>query len=169
MGDCRFRNPAEHEPMINRTQYKILGSVLLMFAAGVTSGALIAWPAAKRAAVAKRPSMERACDFMKHKFESRLGLSPAQIEKISPRMEQTARELDAVHERSMVEIEGIFNRSSMDISKELTPEQLPLLREMEKERREFFAHDHSQRNSMYHRKDQPSISDKTNTLIYGGK
>lgn len=169
MGNCGFRDPAQHEPMMNRIQYRILGSVLLMFAAGVTSGALIAWPAAKRAATARRPSMERACDFMKHKFESRLQLSPGQIEKISPRMEQTARELDAVHERSMVEIEEIFNRSSADISKELNPRQIPLLREMEKERREFFAHRQPPGGSMYHPNDQPSFSDKTNTLIYGGK
>ena len=169
MGDCGFRDPVEHESMMTRIQYRILGSVLLMFAAGVTSGALIAWPAAKRAATAKRPSMERACDFMKHKLESRLQLSPGQIEKISPRMEQTARELDAVHERSMVEIEEIFNRSSADISKELTPGQIPLLREMERERREFFSHRHPPGGSTYHSNDQPSSSDKTNTLIYGGK
>jgi hypothetical protein len=130
--------------MITRTQYRILGSVLL----------------------AKRPSMERACDFMKHKLESRLQLSPDQIEKITPRMEQTARELDAVHERSMIEIEEIFNRSSRDISKELTPEQIPLLREMEKERCDFFAHRHPPGSSMHHPndQDQPSFSDKNNTL-----
>jgi hypothetical protein len=140
-----------------------------MFAAGVTSGALIAWPAAKRAGMAKRPSMERACDFMKHKLESRLQLTPAQIEKISPRMEQTERELDEVHERSMFAIEEIFNRSSADISKELTPAQIPLLREMEKERREFFAHRHPSNASMFPRKDSTAHFEKTNTLIYGGK
>src|SRR5882724_3565762 len=109
------------------TKYKFLFSMLLMFAAGATSGALVAWPAGKRAALPKKPSMEHACDSMKHKLESRLRLTPGQIQKITPRMEQTARELDAVHEKSMFEIEGVFQRSNADISRELTPEQQPLL------------------------------------------
>ncbi len=151
------------------TKYKFLFSILLMFAAGATSGALIAWPAAKRDAIPKRPSMEHACDSMKHKLESRLHLTPDQIRKISPRMEQTARDLDAVHERSMVEIEGIFQRSSFDISKELTPEQQPLLVEMENERRGFFQHRRLERGPHPSFPDQRMSSEKSNPANYGGK
>jgi len=140
-----------------------------MFAAGATSGALIAWPAAKRAAFPKRPSMEHACDFMKHKLESRLHLTAGQIQKISPRMEQTARELDAVHEKSMVEIEDVFQRSNADISKELNPEQQPLLVEMERERREFFQHRHPDRGQHPTFPDRTTSSEKTNPANYGGK
>src|SRR5882724_5287271 len=148
------------------TKYKFLFSMLLMFAAGATSGALVAWPAAKRTAQPKKPSMEHACDSMKHKLESRLHLTREQIQKISPRMERTARELDAVHEKSMVEIEEVFQRSTADISKELTPDQQPLLLEMERERIEFFQHRHSDRGPHHSFPDGTSSAEKTNPVIY---
>jgi hypothetical protein len=70
----------------------------------------------------------------------------------------------------MCEIEDVFQRSNADISRELTPEQRPLLAEMDRERREFFQHRHPERSLSHSFNHDQSVSvEKTNTANYGGK
>ena len=80
--------------------------------------------------------MEQVTAHLRKHLQTRLGLKADQVEKINPVLEQTSRDLQAVHEKSMSEVEQVFKRCNHEVAKTLTPEQKVKLEAMEREYRE---------------------------------
>jgi len=116
----------------------------LIFLAGGISGAAVAWNSARHRSFGDRKewkgrsrTMRDVCDQMRSRLQSRLVLTPEQAARIDPILDQTAKEMDAAHRRTIEQIEQILQKSDEEIAKYLTEEQKAKLQEMEKERREF--------------------------------
>ena len=121
--------------MKNLTKPQIISYLALIFLAGGISGAVIIRGAAKEAN-SKPPTMGKVCDHMRKRLQSELDLTPDQMKKIEPILQETAREMESVHRRSMGQIAQIMEKSNAEIARELTPEQRAKLATMESKRRE---------------------------------
>ena len=124
------------------SKQKIASYVALIFLAGGVAGGSIAWTAStkKQDPPPRRefPDAKRMCDFMKKRLQERVGLTAAQVEKIEPLLEKSARDLRAIHDRTLQEVEQVIRRTHTEIAATLTPEQNARLEEVEQERREFW-------------------------------
>lgn len=124
------------------SKQKIAFYVALIFLAGGVAGGSIAWTAStKQQGPPPRrefPDAKRMCDFMKKRLQERVGLTAAQVEKIEPLLEESARDLRAIHDRTLQEVEEVIRRTHTQIAATLTPEQNARLEEVERERREFW-------------------------------
>ena len=114
----------------------------LIFLAGGVAGGSIMWTAStKKSPPPPRrefPDSERMCDFMRKRLEERVGLTPEQVEKIDPLLEQSARDIKAIHDKTLQDVEDVIRRTHSEIAATLTPEQKAKLDEVERERREFW-------------------------------
>lgn len=118
------------------TRKKILLYLTVIFiAGGVSGGAIVA--TSNRQHKVKQPSMGNVCDHFRKKLQTRLELTPGQMLKIDPILTQTGRDLEAIHSRSIEQVEQVIQKSNAEIARELTPEQRVKMEAMEKERRDF--------------------------------
>lgn len=122
--------------MNSLSQSKIVLYLAVIFVAGGITGTVIAWGSAKRKML-QPPSMEKVCSFMEDKLKSRLDLTPEQMAKIQPILNQTACEMKAIHAQTLEQIDRTIQKANEQIAKELNAEQRRKLEEMEIERREF--------------------------------
>ena len=125
--------------MNHLTKQKIALYLAVIFVAGGISGAVIAWGSANQARKG-RPTMtmEGVCDSMKKRLQRELNLTEDQVKKIQPILDQTAREMNAIHRKGLDDIGQVIKKSNAEIAKELTPEQQAKWAEMEKQKREHF-------------------------------
>jgi len=122
-------------------QSKIVIYLASIFLVGAISGAVVAWGAAKERRVdvntRKHTTMRDVCDHLKKRYQSHLDLTPAQMEKVEPILDETWKQMRAIHGRTMQEIDEVLDRSNAEIARELTPQQQVKLVEMTRERQEF--------------------------------
>ena len=62
------------------------------------------------------------------------------MQQIDPILERRAKEMDAIHSRTIKEIEEIIRSSNENIVKVLDPEQRTKFEDLEKQRQEFMRH-----------------------------
>ena len=122
--------------MNSLTKSKIALYLAVIFTAGGITGTVIAWGSAKRKML-QPASMETVCSFMEDRLKSRLDLTPEQLQKIKPILNQPAREMKAIHAKTMEEIDQTIQRANKQIARELTEEQKRKLEQMERERCDF--------------------------------
>lgn len=114
----------------------------LIFLTGAIAGGSIAWTATAR----KKPEVKRQqfpdtqgmCDFMRKRLQERVGLTPEQVQKIDPLLEQSARDIKAIHDKTLQDVEEVIRKTHSEIAATLTPEQKVRLDEFENDRREFW-------------------------------
>src|SRR5437868_3365616 len=94
---------------------KIAAYLVAIFIAGGISGTVVAWSVARQSSARQPPTMERVCDRMRQKLQRRLNLTPEQLSRIDPILQQTERELREVHRRSLDQIELVFEKSNEKI------------------------------------------------------
>lgn len=124
------------------SKQKIAFYLSLIFVAGGIAGGSIAWTANNR----KQPEVKRhkfpdtkgMCDFMRNRLQERVGLTAEQVEKIDPLLEQSARDIKAIHDKTLQDVEEVIRDTHAAIAATLTPEQKGRLDELENERREFW-------------------------------
>ncbi len=118
------------------TQSKIILYLAVIFVAGGITGTVIAWGNAKRQLI-QPTSMDTVCSYMESRLKARLGLTPEQLEKIRPILDQTGREMKAIHAKTLEQMDRTIQNANKQIAKELNEEQKRKLEQMEAERREF--------------------------------
>src|SRR5690606_11676366 len=120
-----------------KSKQKIAFYLSLIFLAGGVAGASVAWTA-KAKKQPKPPRGEFAdtkkmCDFIRERLQDRVGRRPEQVQEIDPLLEESARELKAIHEKTLREVEEVIRRTHSQIAATLTPEQRDRLDELENE------------------------------------
>jgi hypothetical protein len=116
---------------------KLIGTLAAIFCAGGVTGAVIGWNSARKS-LSKPPTVEKVCNKMRDTLQTRLDLTPGQMARIQPILDETARDLHQVHHRTMDEVQCLFNRCDAQIAKELTQEQQKKFEILNKERQEFW-------------------------------
>jgi Spy/CpxP family protein refolding chaperone len=123
--------------MILSAPAKIVLSLAVIFCAGAVSGGVLGWNSARNS-LTKPPTVERVCNKMRDSLQSRLNLTPEQMQKVQPILDQTGRDLHKIHRRTLEEVQMLFAKSNAEIAKELTPEQQAKFEQLNKERLEFW-------------------------------
>lgn len=132
--------------MNHLSKWTLAGYLAAIFAIGCVSGAVVGWgiakegkkPSLKRSAA---PTMKTVCEHMRSRLETRLELSPAQLQEIDPVLQETARAMDGIHREAMERIESVIESCNRALEKSLNAEQKAKLKELERERPHFRARD----------------------------
>jgi Spy/CpxP family protein refolding chaperone len=122
--------------MTSLGKWKLGVYVLVIFLAGAGSGALIAWQVCRRMPVASVPPAEigaRLCA----RFQSRLDLTPDQVQKIDPMIDQAMRRVEAIRKETASHVFANVANLHEQVLVVLTPEQKMKFEELERERREY--------------------------------
>jgi Spy/CpxP family protein refolding chaperone len=125
------------------TKQKIIFYLCAIFLAGGIAGGAIAWTATATAAAEPpkphgRPDFHKMCDKMRARLQERLELTPAQLQKIDPILQESAKEIQGIQERTLQQVEQVIKRSHAQIALELSDGQKVKLQAYEQERREFW-------------------------------
>ena len=103
-----------------------------IFAAGLVSGSMITLRIVKRAA-GRNLNPDGWATTAMQAYRKKLKLTPEQIQKIQPAMDQAAQEIRAIGGSATVEIFSVVIQLNDRVAKELTPEQQKRLEEMKQE------------------------------------
>jgi Spy/CpxP family protein refolding chaperone len=128
------------------TKTKMLCGLVALFAAGAVVGGSVGFAAAKRKSmsqpVAEQPRAKRdLATKWCSKLTDDLNLTPEQVAKIKPITERTSTELKALHTLHGDQVKGIFKASHEEIKALLTPEQLEIFEQKNREREMRFRKD----------------------------
>jgi Spy/CpxP family protein refolding chaperone len=126
--------------------WSVIG-VLVVFAAGMATGMFIGARKAQDALVFKH--RKHMGDRMRQHLIRELELTPEQIEKVSPIIDDTSRRLQEIRQESGRRVHDTMRESRAAIDPHLTPGQ----------RERFAAMKHRQKRSMRHRDGPPHDGD----------
>ena len=117
---------------------KLVVYLVLLFVLGGVTGSGITYKLVKTHAPGRRPghSPPDFTERMRADFQSRLGLSPEQMQKINPMIDQAGVELRSIQTNTMQRVSQVFDNLHAQMRPQLTPEQITRLEEMQKEFRE---------------------------------
>ena len=110
--------------------------VLAIFLAGGGSGVFIAWKVCRRMPVVSRPPAEIGAR-LRARFQSRLGLTPDQVQKIDPMIDQAMRRVEAIRQETASHVFANVSNLHEQVLMVLTPEQKVKFEELEHERRDY--------------------------------
>ena len=122
------------------TKTKMICGLVALFAAGVVVGGSVGFTAAKKTVAPKEGerrehgSRRDFADKWCSKLSDDLNLTPEQVEKIKPITEDTSAQLKAVHSDNNDRVRTIFKASHQRIKAILTPEQLEIFEQKNRER-----------------------------------
>jgi Spy/CpxP family protein refolding chaperone len=122
--------------MISIRKRKLAIYVLGIFVAGAGSGALVAWQVSRRIPDTPLPPAEIGAR-LRTRFQSRLSLSPEQVQKIDPMIDQAMHRLDAIRRETATSIFGNVATLHEQMLTVLTPEQKAQFEELERQRRQY--------------------------------
>lgn len=122
--------------MNSLSKTKLILYLMAIFVAGGVTGAVVALKADKQMMTeAPRPARLET-RYLRDRFQSKLGLTPAQSQVIEPILEKMSEDLKSIRQDATKRISAIMKTSYDQISKQLTPEQRQKLDEMQKDHRE---------------------------------
>jgi len=117
-------------------KWKLRLYVLVIFLAGGGSGALISWQICRRTPVPPMPTPEIAMR-LRARFQSRLDLTPDQMEKVGPMIDDSMRRLEEIRKETANQIFANVSNMHEKVVQVLTPEQRTKFEQLEGERRSF--------------------------------
>ena len=103
--------------------------------AGAGSGALIGWQMCRRTPVAPVPPAEIGAR-LRARFQSKLALTPDQVQKIDPMIDQAMRRVEAIRKETASHVFANVSNLHEQVLTVLTPEQKTKFEELERARRE---------------------------------
>lgn len=121
---------------------KLVAYLVLLFVLGGVTGSGITYKLVKGHGSGRGPG-HTPPDFterMRSEFQSRLGLSAEQMEKINPMIDQAGVELRSIQTNTTQRVSQVFDNLHAQMRPLLTPEQTARLEEMQKEFRERRQH-----------------------------
>ena len=126
--------------MNHLTKRKIILYLAIIFVAGGVTGAVISWAEAKQK-WSGLPSPKTICDHFRNRLQTELGLSPQQARQLEPLLRKRVKNMEAIHLRTIKEIDELIRASNEEIAAalQLTQEQRIKLAAMEQKRREYFG------------------------------
>lgn len=122
--------------MTSPGKWKLGVYVLAIFLAGAGSGALIGWQVCRRTPVAPVPPAEIGAR-LRARFQSQLALTPDQVRKIDPMIDQAMRRVEAIRKDTASQVFGNVATLHEQVLTVLTPEQKVKFEELERERRDY--------------------------------
>jgi Spy/CpxP family protein refolding chaperone len=110
--------------------------VLVIFLAGAGTGGFITWRICLgRAATLLTPAQIGA--RLRARFQSRLDLTPEQMNKINPLIDQAMRQVEVIREETAGLVSANVSNLDAQVLLVLTPEQKAKFEQLERERREY--------------------------------
>jgi Spy/CpxP family protein refolding chaperone len=110
--------------------------VALIFAAGAGSGALVSWQISRKTPIPPTPTPEIAIR-LKDRLHDRLQLTPDQMAKIAPMIDEAMRRLETVRRETATQIFSNVSTMHEQVVQVLTPEQRAKFEELEAERKSY--------------------------------
>ncbi len=120
-----------------KRNWKVTLCLAAIFIAGGITGSLATLQILKHITHTRRNPGNWSAMMMKH-LESKLKLTPEQIQKIKPIIDQSVVELEAIRSKTISQSSQVMQRSEEQIAHELMPEQQKRLQEIQQERRNHF-------------------------------
>ena len=128
--------------MNHLTKGKVILYLAAIFVVGAAAGTVAGFGAGKEKVEKKvfgpPPSAEDMSRRHREKLQSRLGLTPEQMEKLMPLSDQLSAEMDTLNRRHGESVKQAFARFNEQLVEMLTPEQKEKFETMERDRRERF-------------------------------
>ena len=115
---------------------KLATYVLAIFLAGAGSGALIAWHVARRLPVPP-PTPAEIGARLRAQFQSRLNLTPEQMEKIDPMIDQAVRRIEVIRQETASNVFANVSKLHEQMLTVLPLEQKAKFEDLERERRDY--------------------------------
>jgi len=122
--------------MNHLTKRKVILYLLAIFVAGVASGMVVGYTSGRQKAF-RPPRPSEMAEHLLQRLNERLDLTPEQLGKIKPLVEQSTANMQAIHRESWQRVSDNFKKLNQQIAEYLTAAQKKQLEEMEQERREF--------------------------------
>jgi Spy/CpxP family protein refolding chaperone len=110
--------------------------VLAIFLAGAGSGALVGWQVCRRTPVAPVPPTQIGAR-LRARFQSQLALTPDQVQKIDPMIDQAMHRVEAIRKETASQVFANVSALHEHMLTVLTPEQKAKFEELERERRDY--------------------------------
>ena len=105
-------------------------------AAGAASGALVAWQVSRRTPVAPLPPAEIGAR-LRARFQSQLALTPDQVQKIDPMIDQAMRRVETIRQETASHVFANVSALHEQMLTVLTPEQKTKFEQLESQRRDY--------------------------------
>ena len=115
---------------------KLAAYVLAIFLAGAGSGALIAWQVVRRIPVTPLPAAEIGAR-LRARFQSRLDLTPDQVQRINPLIDQAMRRVEIIRGETASHVFANVSNLHEQVLLVLTPEQKAKFEQLDRDRREY--------------------------------
>lgn len=127
--------------MNHSLKWKLIAGFLLVFVAGGLTGGFIAATTTRHYffGPGHRPA---GAQRMREHLKAELDLTPDQVAKISPIVDQTAAQLEQIRRDTARRVRDTFAEAHRQISADLTPEQQAKLEKMRERHRRFLRHGH---------------------------
>ena len=119
--------------MSNLTKGKAIFYLVAIFIAGAACGTLLGYATGRQQAVSPARQKEMSERTLR-RLETRLNLTPDQIAKVKPIVEQNSAAMQSIHRESWQRVSETFRRMNAQIAGYLTEEQKRKLEAMENER-----------------------------------
>ena len=124
--------------MISSVKRNTIGYTIVLFVAGAICGAAV------MARMAPQPQSEplklgrvdEIVGKIQTKLSDKLKLTPAQLEKADPAIKRTSEKLESIHHDCLAMIAAALTDLHTQITPDLTPEQMELLKALDAERAE---------------------------------
>ena len=117
-------------------KWKLGVYVLVIFLAGGGSGALIAWKVCRRMPAVPAPPAQIGAR-LRARFQSRLDLTPEQVQKVEPMIDQAMHRVEAIRQETARQVFANVSNLDEQVLTVLTPEQKLKFEELERQRREY--------------------------------
>jgi len=125
--------------MNSALKWKLAFAFLLVFVAGVTTGALLGTLHVRHRFLGP-PHSGQVGDRMREHLRRALDLTPEQAEKIAPIVDATSAKLEAIRIESAQRVRSAMEESERQISPDLTPEQVKKLQKLKGEHERMLRH-----------------------------
>ena len=125
--------------MNSALKWKLAFALLLVFAAGVTTGALLSTLRVRHHFLGP-PHSGEVGDRMREHLRRALDLTPEQAAKIAPIVDSTSAKLEAIRIETAQRVRSAMEESERQISPELSPEQQKKLQKLKLEHHRILMH-----------------------------
>ena len=119
--------------MSNVTKSQAIIYLVAIFIAGAAFGTVVGYTSGKREAVVPARQKEMSERTLR-RLEARLALTPEQIARVKPIVEQNSAAMQSIHRESWQRVSETFKRMNAQIAGHLTEDQKQKLEAMESER-----------------------------------